>query len=100
MNDLHTVETIDPTVTANADKVLLGFQTVANLIGGGAGQAVVTAVAFSGGLPATYNVLVTPSQDAVAFVSAKTATGFNVTLNPRLAANTLAVGTFDVAVFG
>lgn len=71
---------------------------VANLIGGGAGAAVVTAVAFLEPLPAAYQVIVSCGQDATAFVSGKTATGFNVTLEPRLAANTLAAGTFDVLV--
>lgn len=72
---------------------------VANLIGGGAGLAVVTAVAFKSPMPDTnYSVTVTPNQDATAYVSGKTVSGFNVTLMPRLAANTLAVGTFDVLV--
>lgn len=72
---------------------------VANVIGGGAGLSVVTAVTFADPMmDTTYGVQVTPNQDAVAFVSGKTATGFNVTLYPRLAANTLAVGTFDVLV--
>lgn len=74
---------------------------VANLIGGGAGAAVVTAVAVPGGiLPANgnYFVDVETSQDCTAFVSGKTANGFNVTLEPRLAANTLAAGTFNVNI--
>ncbi len=72
---------------------------VANVIGSGAGAAVVTAVAFKTPMPDTkYAVQVTPNQDAVAFVSGKTVSGFNVTLRPRLAADTLAVGTFDVLV--
>ena len=47
-------------------------------------------------LPANsnYGVIVTPNQDAVAYVTSKTTTGFSVVLNPRLAANTLAAGTF------
>jgi hypothetical protein len=31
-------------------------------------------------------------------VTSKTLTGFSVVLNPRLAANTLAAGTFDVLI--
>ena len=38
------------------------------------------------------------SQDATAYVTGKAVGGFNVVLEPRLAANTLAVGTFDVVV--
>jgi hypothetical protein len=103
--DLHTVEVLDlasgstGTSIQNQDKVVVGVQSaVANLIGGGAGQSVVTAVVFANELPASYAVHVTPNQDATAFVTAKTSVGFNVTLFPRLAANTLAAGTFDVLV--
>ena len=97
--ELHTVSLLKGTVLAQEDRVLLGMQVaVANAAGGGAGAAVVTAVAFAGDLPAKYSVFVNPGQDATWFVSGKTATGFNVTLNPRLAANTLAAGTIDVLV--
>lgn len=72
---------------------------VANVIGSGAGAAVTTAISFTTPLPtASYNVQVTPGQDAVPYVTSKTTSGFNVVLNPRLAANTLAVGTFDVVI--
>lgn len=72
---------------------------IANVIGSGAGAAVTTAIAFPG-LPinGNYIVNVTPNQDAVPYVSSKTTSGFNVVLSPRLAANTLAVGTFDVEI--
>lgn len=97
--DLHTVSLLKGTQLAREDRVLLGVQTaVANVAGAGAGASVVTSIAFTGELPASYNVQVTPNQDAVAYVSNKTSSGFDVTLNPRLAANTLAAGTFDVLV--
>jgi hypothetical protein len=47
-----------------------------------------------------YAVMVSPNQDATAYISAKAGNGFSVTLLPRLAANTLAVGTFDLFVIG
>jgi hypothetical protein len=99
--DLHTVDVkLGSTGLAMQDRLMVGMLTgVANVAGSGAGASVVTAVAFSGKLPATYNVQVNPNQDAVAYVSGKTTSGFNVTLNPRLATNTLAAGTFDVMVF-
>jgi hypothetical protein len=97
--DLHTVTLIKGTVTAQEDRLLVGMKVaVANGVGGGAGQAVTVAVAFAGELPANYAVMVNPGQDATWFVSGKTNNGFNVTLTPRLAANTLAAGTFDVLV--
>lgn len=103
--DMHTVEVVDNASgqsgnsLQNQDRVVIAaLSGVANVVGGGAGLSVVTAVAFANELPANYGVQVTANQDAVAFVSGKTSTGFNVTLNPRLAANTLAVGTFDVLV--
>ena len=100
--DIITTEVVDGSALTKQDRIVFGVQSaVANAAGGGAGQAVVTAVAFLGKpLPANYAVNVTPSQDATAFVTAKTNTGFNVTLTPRLAASTLAAGTFDVTVFG
>lgn len=80
------------------DRHVIGVQCdVPNLIGGGAGQTVTTAVTFVG-LPAKYSVHVTPNQDATVYVTTKTATGFNVVLAPRLAVSTLAAGTFDVYV--
>lgn len=99
--DVHTVSVVKgSTAQAQQDRQIIGFQhAVANGVGGGAGQSVTVAVAFTGELPASYGVQISPSQDAVAFVSAKTQNGFNVTLNPRLAANTLAAGTFDVLVY-
>ncbi|MCG5072269.1 hypothetical protein [Paraburkholderia tagetis] len=84
---------------AQPDRVLIALlEGVATAAGGSAGAAVVTAIAGLQ-LPASYAVQVTPNQDATAFVSGKTNTGFNVTLNPRLAANTLAAGTVDIAIF-
>ena len=97
--DLHTVEIIADTQPARQDRLLVGQKVaVANLAGGGAGQAVTVAVAFKDPLPASYGVYVNPGQDATWYVSGKTAQGFNVTLSPRLAANTLAAGTIDVLV--
>ncbi|ADE12149.1 hypothetical protein [Sideroxydans lithotrophicus] len=97
---VHSVETPAGSTPNTQDRVILGVQMgVANGAGGGAGLAVVVAVAMAG-LPANYAVAVNPGQDATWFVSGKTATGFNVTLTPRLAANTLAAGTFDVIVTG
>jgi hypothetical protein len=98
-NPIHTVDVLAPTVLAQQDRLVVAVRkSVANVIGSGAGAAVVTALTFPDALPASYCVQVTPNQDAVAFVTAKTSAGFSVTLLPRLAANTLAVGTFDVLV--
>jgi hypothetical protein len=95
----HTVSVLDPSTGGDSRAVIMAQRIgVANVIGGGAGLSVVTPVAFPEGLPANYQVFVTASQDAVGFVTAKTAAGFSVTLFPRLAANTLAAGTFDVLI--
>jgi hypothetical protein len=98
--ELHTVEQVPGTGLANHDRVILGaIPGLATPAGGGAGAAV--SVVVSGlSLPANYSVSVMPSQDAVPFVTAKTGAGFTITLNPRLAANTLAVGTVDVLIVG
>lgn len=77
---------------------------VANLIGGGAGAAVTTAVTFDPALPSNaqnISVLsVVPDQDATFSVDQTTitTTGFNLVLRPRLAANTLAVGNNQVFI--
>ena len=97
--DIHTVTLLANTALARLDRVLLGVQAnVANAAGASAGAAVTTAVTFAGGLPATYSVVATPNQDATSYVTAKTQAGFSVVLSPRLAASTLAAGTFDVVV--
>lgn len=84
---------------AQPDRVLIALlEGVATAAGGSAGASVTTAIAGLQ-LPATYAVQITPNQDAVPYVTSKTQSGFNVVLNPRLAANTLAAGTVDIAIF-
>jgi hypothetical protein len=101
---IHTIEVMSGSApTQQQDRLKYWTQYgLANVVGGGAGLAVVTAVAVpaAAGLPANGNYIVDveASQDCTAFVSSKTATGFNVTLTPRLAANTLAAGTFNVQI--
>jgi hypothetical protein len=97
----HTIESPDGATPAHQDRAIIGAMPgVANVAGSGAGAAVTTAVSLpaSANLPANYAVLVNPGQDATWYVSGKTFDGFNVTMTPRLAANTLAAGTFDVVI--
>lgn len=97
---VHSVETPAGSTPNQQDRVVIGtLAGVANLIGSGAGASVTTAVSMPG-LPASYSVSITPDQDAVAYVTNKTQSGFDVVLNPRLATNTLAAGTFDVTITG
>lgn len=102
--DLHTTEVLDGSAqTTKPDRVgIWAAFGLANLIGGGAGSAVVTVVAVpkTAGLPSNgnYFVDVELSQDATYYITAKTAAGFTVNMLPRLAANTLAAGTFNVNV--
>ncbi len=99
----YITERPDGSAFAGADRVIMGLQTqVANAACGSAGAAVTVAVTFGYELPANYAVFVNPGQDATWFVvnSSKTATGFTVTLEPRLATNTLAAGAIDVLVVG
>ena len=100
--DIHTIELVANSQVAMGDRVLLGLQAnLANPAGASAGASVTVAVTFgAAALPGAYAVLVTPAQDATAFVRAKTSSGFNVTLNPRLATATLGASTFDVVVLG
>lgn len=93
----------DGCTPAFQDRAIIGtIPGVTNAVGGGAGASVTTTVTLptSASLPANYSVLVNPGQDATWYVPAnsKTSNSFNVVLTPRLAANTLAAGTFDVVV--
>ena len=47
---------------------------------------------------ANYAVSVDPQQDATWYTQNKTAVGFQVVMTPRLAANSLAAGTFTVTI--
>lgn len=95
----HTIERPDGGSVALLDRVIVGqINGHTNAAGGSAGAAVVTPVSVGNELPDNYSVVVNPGQDATWYVSGKTNSGFNVTLNPRLATNTLAAGTFDVVI--
>lgn len=97
----HTIESPDGATPAHQDRAIIGsIPGVANAVGGSAGASVTTTVTLpaSANLPANYSVLVNPGQDATWYVHNKTADSFDVVLTPRLAANTLAAGTFDVAI--
>jgi len=101
--EIHTIEMPDGSLQNRSDRLIVGLQTqVANGAGGGAGLSVTVAVTFGYQLPKEYAVFVNPGQDATWYVAdnSKTATGFTVTLEPRLAANTLAAGAIDVMVVG
>ena len=94
----HTIESPDGAQPAHPDRTIIGaVPGVANAVGSGAGVAVTTTVTLSpsANLPANYSVLVNTGQDATWYVTNKTSHTFDVVLTPRLAANTLAAGTFD-----
>lgn len=88
-----------PTAPVFGDRMIVGQQlNVANVIGGGAGAAVTTTVTWPKELPSAYQVLIGVKQDCTWYVTNRTVFGFDVVLTPRLAANTLAAGNFDVLV--
>jgi hypothetical protein len=64
------------------------------VVAGGASPQTV-AVTWPGGLPVGYQVVVTPSMKAMAWVTAKTATGFTINLDNG---GTIAAGTVDALV--
>lgn len=96
--DIHTISFPDGLAnTQRQDRVLMGYLPAqAYPAGSAAGAAVTLAVAVKS-LPAKFAVQVSPDQDCTWFVT-KTATGFTVTLLPRLAANTLASGALDILI--
>lgn len=96
---VHTVDVLNgSSPLSNPDRLKVGvLESVPTPAGAAAGAAVTVNVTME--LPGTgYAVQATPNQDATAFVTAKTSTGFTVTLNPRLATATLAAGTVDILV--
>lgn len=97
---IHTIEFAAGSDAPNkGDRVIFAKKLgVSNAAGSGAGATVTVAVTGLT-LPAEYSVHVSPNQDATWFVTNKSTTGFTVNLNPRLAANTLAAGTIDLAIF-
>lgn len=73
--------------------------TKTNGAGGGAGQSVTVACVFGEAMPnASYAVFIDGGQDCVAYAASKTKAGFNAVLLPRLAANTLASGSFEAII--
>jgi hypothetical protein len=97
--DVHTVEVPDGSVPLNnQDRVLLARLSVAIIAGAAEGDSVVTAVTGLV-LPPSYAAFAAPEQDAVGFVSAKTGSGFTLTVNPRLATETVAAGNVDVLIY-
>ncbi|WP_042298968.1 hypothetical protein [Paraburkholderia kururiensis] len=95
--DYHTVSLPGGVPPQSTDRVFLGtLYGVAN--GAGAAGAAVNVPVTGLNLPAKYNVVVQPGQDATWFATGKTQSGFTVTLNPRLAANSIAAGTIDITI--
>jgi hypothetical protein len=96
----HRISQLDGSAAAFTDKLVIGtFIAVPNAVGSGAGASVSTVVTFAEPLPASFGVTLGLHQDAVGYVTSITTFGFTVVLNPRLAANTLAAGSFDVFVY-
>ena len=89
MIQFHTVAA---TGLALADRVTAQKAAVANG-SGAAGATVTVAVTFAEPMPdAAYAVEFDAGQDVVCFATAKTAFGFTLNINPRLAANSVAAG--------
>lgn len=90
----HRISVLDPEVgTDFLDKTILGQKLAVAIT---ATTGTVYPITFPEGLPANYQVIITPSVNIVspAFVSGKTSTGFNVTLPGAVAG----AGTMDVLV--
>lgn len=101
MFNLHTIDVPDGGFGfAQKGRALMACASGVANASGAAGAAVTVAVTGLKGLPANYVVIVNPGQDATWFVSGKTATGFTITLTPRLAANSLSAGSIDWFLVG
>jgi hypothetical protein len=76
------------------NQLLIIGHAVGIAVAGGASPQTVS-VSWPGGLPASYQVIVTPSVKAQVYVTSKTATGFNVVLDSGA---TISAGTIDCLV--
>lgn len=95
---VHTVESPTGFTLALQDRIIIGnLPNVATVAGGSAG-AVVTKVFTGLRLPANYSLQMSASQACDLSYSAKSSTGFTVTLTPPQTTITLAAGTIDVTV--
>lgn len=92
--DIHTIAVAKGTTPARKDRVIQGWGTNANAAGSGAGVAVTITVTPGGSIQPGSVVVIDPRQDATWYTTNYTTTTFDVVLTPRLAANTLAAGTF------
>jgi hypothetical protein len=100
--DKRILSTLDGSTAAFTDREILGVQFgLSNPAGASAGASVSVVVTFAEPLPGLgYGVWLGMHQDATAFITNQTLDGFTVVLNPRLASETLAAGTFDVMLLG
>jgi hypothetical protein len=94
--DVHTVQLADgSTPTSFSDRLQVAF--LPGVATPAAAEGASATVAISGlTLPASYAVHATPSQPAIVSVSAKTFSGFTLTLTPISSTETLSAGTVDV----
>ena len=97
---LHVVDMIGSTPSGQNDRLTAVVQAnIANGAGGGAGVVVSVPVTFAEKMPtANYVAFVEANQDATTWASAKTTAGFTANIQPRLASQTLAAGSFDILI--
>ena len=97
--DMHTLQIADgSTPTSFSDRLQVAF--LPGVATPAAAEGASSTVTVSGlVLPASYVVHALPSQPAVVSVSAKTFSGFTLTLTPISSTETLAAGTVDIMVF-
>lgn|SRR5487761_1936274 len=67
-------------------------------VGGGAIVSTPIAFAATADMPANYGVFVEVGADVTAYISAKTAAGFTLNIEPRLSASTVAAGTANILI--
>ncbi len=101
MSDMHTISLrrIDGSGIEDR-KIFVSLPMQAMPAGANPGAAVTLEITSLEDMPASYSIVAMPDQDAVAFATNKTANGFTLNVNPRLASETLVAGTVDILVFG
>lgn len=94
--DFHTVSVIPGAAPALSDRFFMGIIPVP--YGAGAMGSTVSVPVTGLSLPPTSMFFVSVGVDATAFVSAVTANGFTLNVQPRLATATLAAGSVGVLI--
>ena len=95
---VHTVEFVNGSNGfSRTDRVFMGLMTVPYAAGGSAGASV-SATAIVGDLPATAQFFFSDSADVTSFIASNVSGTLTITVEPRLASETVAAGSVGLLI--